>query len=323
MTHSTSFPGLSMVKSALPLGIGVVALAALSLGGCDTASSGSAAKEVQVVATSTVLADLTSQVGGDAIELTSILKPGDDPHVYEPVPKDTIALEKANLILYNGYNLEPNIIKLIQSAGANERALAVGEVVKPLDFQYEGQTRPDPHVWGDVANAIAMTNTIRDALIKLSPENESLFTENAKRLVEQLTALDGWAEDQIATIPQDKRELVTTHDAFQYYANAYGLDVAGTLIGISTEEQPSAQTVSRLVEAIKSTGVPTIFAETTINPALIQTVAEEAGVKLAEQPLYSDSIGAPGSDGDSYIKMIAANTCAIATALQGTCTPFK
>ncbi|HEY9879417.1 MAG TPA: zinc ABC transporter substrate-binding protein, partial [Leptolyngbyaceae cyanobacterium] len=127
MTHPTLFPGLSMVKSALPLGIGVVALAALSLGGCDTASSGSAAKEVQVVATSTVLADLTSQVGGDAIELTSILKPGDDPHVYEPVPQDTIALERANLILYNGYNLEPNIIKLIQSAGANERALAVGE----------------------------------------------------------------------------------------------------------------------------------------------------------------------------------------------------
>ncbi|HEY9762785.1 MAG TPA: zinc ABC transporter substrate-binding protein [Trichocoleus sp.] len=323
MTHSTLLAVLSMVKSVLRLPIGAIVLAALSLGGCDTASSGSAEDEVQVVATSTILADLTTQVAGDAIELKSILNPGDDPHVYEPVPQDTIALEKADLILYNGYNLEPNIIKLIESAGANERALAVGEVVKPLDFRYEGQTRPDPHVWGDVQNAIAMTNAIRDALIELSPENESRFTENARQLVEKLTALDSWTEDQIATIPQDKRELVSTHDAFQYYASAYGLQVAGTLIGISTEEQPSAQTVSKLVEAIKSIGVPTIFAETTINPALIQTVAEEAGVKLADQELYSDSIGAPGSDGDSYIKMIAANTCAIATALQGTCTPFK
>lgn len=314
-----------MVKSALrlPVGVGGFLLVVLSLGGCDATSSGSASEEVQVVATSTILADLTTQVGGDAIQLTSILKPGDDPHVYEPVPQDTIALEKADLILYNGYNLEPNIIKLIQSAGANERAVAVGEVVKPLDFTYEGQTRPDPHVWGDVKNAIAMTNAIRDALIKLSPEDESRFTENARQLVAQLTTLDGWAKAQIATIPQDKRQLVTTHDAFQYYANAYGLEVAGTLIGISTEEQPSAQTVSKLVEAIRGIGVPTIFAETTINPALIQTVAEEAGVKLSDQALYSDSIGARGSDGDSYIKMIAVNTCAIATALQGTCIAFK
>lgn len=112
--------------------------------------------------------------------------------------------------------------------------------------------------------------------------------------------------------------MITTHDAFQYYAQAYGLEVSGTLIGISTEEQPSAKTVQELVTSIKDTGVPAIFAETTINPQLIKTVAEEAGVKLAETKLYSDSIGARGSEGDSYIKMMVSNTRTIVEALGGT-----
>lgn len=297
---------------------------ALGISSCESFSRTRESEAgVRVVVTSTILADLTDRIGGDAIELTGLLNPGDDPHVYEPVPQDTVALEQADLILYNGYNLEPGLIRLMDGAGAQDRALAVGEVVTPLALEYEGQRQPDPHVWGDVENAIAMVNAIRDALIELAPDQESLFTENARQLTEQLTALDTWVEEQIATIPPAQRQLVTTHDAFQYYANAYGLEIAGTLIGISTEEQPSAQTISRLVGAIQATGVPTIFAETTINPALIQTVAAEAGVNLSPTPLYSDSIGAPGSDGDSYLKMIAANTCAIATGLRGSCTPFE
>ena len=116
--------------------------------------------------------------------------------------------------------------------------------------------------------------------------------------------------------------LVTTHDAFQYYARAYGLEIFGTLIGISTEEQPSAQTVRKLADAIQTANVPAIFAETTINPALIQTVAAEAGVKLAERELYSDSLGAAGSDANSYIEMIVANTQTIVESLGGNYTPF-
>lgn len=302
---------------------GGLALVALALMGCGGESSPDASeRSPSVVTTSTILTDLTAQVGGDAIELQGILQPGNDPHVYEPVPQDTIALEQADLILYNGYNLEPGLIKLIQGTGNGAAAVAVGEVVEPLNFEYQGQRQPDPHVWGDVENAIAMTEAIRDALIEVSPENADVFSANAQQLIADLATLDRWIGEQIATIPADQRQLVTTHDAFQYYAQAYGLTVPGTLIGISTEEQPSAQTVSQLVEAVRAAGVPAIFAETTINPALIQTVAEEAGVRLAAQELYADSIGAPGSDGDSYIKMMAANTCTIAVALAGTCEPL-
>jgi manganese/iron transport system substrate-binding protein len=270
------------------------------------------------VATSTPIADWATQVGGDAIEVTSILQPGADPHVYEPVPADSIAFEQADLIFYNGYNLEPNLIRLLNAAGVNARRVAVGEVVPPLDLEKEGKTVPDPHVWGDVSNAVPMVEAIRDQLIELDPEQATLFTENAAAYIAELKQLDGWIETQTATIPSDQRQLVTTHDAFQYYAQAYGLTVAGTLIGISTEEQPSARTVQALVQSIRDLGVPAIFAETTINPQLITTVAAEAGVTLADTKLYSDSIGAPGSDGDSYLKMMAANTRAIVTNLGGT-----
>jgi len=168
-----------------------------------------------------------------------------------------------------------------------------------------------------------MVEAIRDALIEVSPEDREKFTQNAVKLTEELKRLDSWIEQEIKTIPENQRKLVTSHDAFQYYSRAYGLGSAGSLIGISTEEQPSAQTVQKLVESVKAAGVPAIFAETTINPQLIKTVAEEAGVKLAAQQLYSDSIGAAGSDGDSYVKMMSANTRTIVEALGGKYTPFE
>lgn len=275
----------------------------------------------KVVSTSTIIANLTEKVGGDEIEHQGILQPGADPHVYEPVPADSVAFERSDLILYNGYNLEPGLIKLMNAAGVKAEKFAVGEVVKPLDLDYQGKTVPDPHVWGSAKNAIAMVEAIRDRLIALSPEDRAKFSENAAKLIEELQNLDRWITEQIQTIPPNQRQLVTTHDAFQYYASAYGLKVTGTLIGISTEEQPSAQTVSKLSDSIKASKVPAIFAETTINPALIKAVAQEAGVKLAPKQLYSDSIGAPGSEGDTYTKMLVSNTKTIVEALGGKYTP--
>jgi len=276
-----------------------------------------------VVTTSTMITDWTKQVGGDEIKVTGILEPGADPHVYEPVPADSRAMEQADLIFYNGYNLEPELIKVMKGTGiSEEKTFAVAEVITPFDYDYEGQRVPDPHVWGDAENAIAMVNAIRDQLIQLSPEDAAEFRENAAKYTEKLEQLDNWIIQQIQTIPADQRQLVTTHDAFQYYARAYGLEVTGTLIGISTEEQPSAQTVKNLSNAVKESKVPAIFAETTINPALITTVANEAGVQLAQQELYSDSIGAPDSEANSYLGMLRVNTRTIVQNLEGNYTPF-
>lgn len=294
----------------------------LLLVGCTANRDNVESDKPQVVSTSTIIADLTEKVGGDEIEHQGILEPGADPHVYEPTPKDSVALEQADLILYNGFNLEPGIIKMINSTGIKANKYAVGEVVKPLNFEYQGQQEPDPHVWGDVQNAIAMTKAIRDRLIKLSPEDAAEFKANAEELITELQRVDRWISQQIATIPPAKRKLVTTHDAFQYFTRAYGLDMAGTLIGISTEEQPSAQTVKNLANEIRKMQIPAIFAETTINPQLIETVAEEAGVRLAPQELYSDSIGVKGSEGDSYVNMLVANTKSIVESLGGNYQAF-
>lgn len=303
--------------------VAVLLLLGMGLIGCDAANPPSTSEiagdaRPDVVATSTVIADWVAEVGGDQIDLTSILQPGADPHVYEPVPADTIAFEDADLIFYNGYNLEPNLIRLLNAAGVDAERVALGEVVPPLDLQKGSTTVPDPHVWGDVSNAVPMVEAIRDQLIELAPDHSELFTANAAAYISELNQLHDWIAIQTATIPSAQRQLVTTHDAFQYYASAYGLTVVGTLIGLSTEEQPSARTVQQLVSSIQGLGVPAIFAETTINPQLITTVANESGVTLAPQALYSDSIGAPGSDGDSYLRMMAANTRSIVENLGGT-----
>jgi len=289
----------------------------LGLVACNPSVNTTDNQKPKVISTSTIIADLTARVGGEEIDHQDILKPGDDPHVYEPVPADSVALEKADLILYNGYNLEPGLIKMINSTGIQAKKVAVGEAIKPLQLEKEGQKVPDPHVWGSAKNGIIMVEKIRDQLIELSPEDKEIFTENAAQLIRELENLDRWITAAIETIPPSQRQLVTTHDAFQYYAHAYGLKVAGTLIGISTEEQPSAQTVKNLADAIKNLQVPAIFAETTINPTLITTVAEEAGVKLAPQQLYSDSIGSVGTGGDSYVKMLRENTRSIVESLGG------
>ena len=295
----------------------------LGVVGCGPTVPTGEEERLRVVSTSTIISDWVDHVGGEAIAHEGLLEPGVDPHIYEPVPQDSVALENADVIFYNGYDLEPGLIRLVDSVGESAVRVALGEIIPALDFEEDGEIEPDPHVWGDVRHAITMTNHIRDVLSEESPPHESIFQQNAAMFTAELQNLDDWVREQIATIPENNRLLVTTHDAFQYYANAYGLEVLGTLIGISTEEQPSAQTLRQLVDEVRESGVPVIFAETTINPQLITTVAEEAGVELAERELYSDSIGAPGSDGDSYIGAIASNTCTITNALGGSCTPFE
>ncbi|TVQ19533.1 MAG: metal ABC transporter substrate-binding protein [Leptolyngbya sp. DLM2.Bin15] len=303
---------------------GAIALVGLGLWGCGAEPVGEGESDrPRVVTTTTFLADWTQELGGDAIDLVPLMEPGVDPHVYEPVPADTVAIESADLIFYNGYDLEPGLIRIIEATGIDATVVPVAESVSPLDMEDEGQRVPDPHVWGDVSHAVTMVETMRDQLIALLPEERDRIQQNATNYITQLRSLDAWVTEQVATIPANQRQLVTTHDAFQYYARAYGLEVPGTLIGISTEEQPSAQTVQRLVDTIRALNVPAIFAETTLNPQLITTVAQEAGVPLAEQELYSDSLGAPGSRGDTYITMIEANTEAIVVNLGGQFTPFS
>jgi manganese/iron transport system substrate-binding protein len=309
----------------------------------DTSSTQSPATNSdlpKVVATTSVLCDITKQIAGETIALTCLLKPGVDAHVYSPVPEDRKAIENARLILYSGYDLEPDLIKVIQSTSNPAPKIAVAEeaVTKPIigeehehgheehEEHEEGEKEagevPDPHVWHDAGNGILMAEAIEQNLAKLAPNNREIYTKNAEALKAELTQIDSWIKSEIATIPKANRKIVTTHDAMGYYAAAYNIPVEGALQGLSTEEKPTATRVKELVDEVKVTKVPTIFAEVVVNPKLIETVAKESNVKLSDRELYSDSLGEPGSEGETYQKMLVANTETIVNGLGGKSTPF-
>ncbi|XZN95919.1 MAG: metal ABC transporter solute-binding protein, Zn/Mn family [Microcoleus sp.] len=326
--------------------VSVVAVLAIALGlvGCSEKPQASnpvpesrATNLPKVVATTGVICDITKEIAASSIDTICLIKPGDDPHAYQTKPEDRKAIETGNLILYAGYDHEPSIIKLIQSTTNSAPKIAVHQlaVPKPLMGEHEheaehktaakpheaGEKVPDPHVWHNPQNGIRMVEVIRDELKKVAPNNAEIYTTNSAKLIADLQKLDTWIQAQIATIPQAKRKLVTTHDALSYYANAYGFEVAGALQGVTTEEQPTAARIAELSSEIKRAGVPTIFVESTTNPKLMETVAREANVKISDKELYSDELGAPGSGADTYEGMLKSNTCAIVSGLGGNCTP--
>lgn len=314
----------------------------IGLFGCQSATttppetnSTSSSDRPLVVATTSVICDLSRQVAADSIDLKCLVAPGEDPHVYQPKPEDRKAIDTAKLILYAGYNFDPSLIKLIKASSNSAPKVAVHElaVPKPLmgeehehtaqEKHGEGEHTADPHVWHDVKNGIAMVRTIANSLSKIEANNAAVYDRNAKKITDELIQLDSWIRSKITTIPADRRQLVTTHDALGYYVKAYGLDFKGALEGLSTEAAPTAARVSELVKDIEQTGVPTIYAETGNNSQLIETVAKEARVKVSERELYTDGLGEKGSEADTYQKMMIANTRAIVEGLGGKYTAFE
>ncbi|MEE3717835.1 zinc ABC transporter substrate-binding protein [Tumidithrix elongata RA019] len=278
-----------------------------------------------VVATNTVTCGLTKQIAGDTIELKCLIDPGSDPHVYQPKPDDRKAIEAAQLVLYGGYDFEPSLIKLIQATSSSAPKIAVDEIAvpNPQKFNEDGKTVPDPHVWHNAKNGIEIAKTISKNLTALRPDQSETYAQNTIKITNELEQIDSWIKAQIATIPVSSRKLVTTHDALGYYAKAYNLPLEGALSGISTDERPTPTRVKELVKVIKEANVPTIFAEVTINPKLIDAVAKEANVKVSERELFADGLGEKGSEGETYAGMLIANTRTIVEGLGGKYTPFQ
>lgn len=292
--------------------------------GTATTTSSASNTGIKVVATSSVLCDMTKQIAANTVDLTCLIKPASDPHVYEPAPADRKAIEDANLVIYSGYDFEPSLIKLIQSTSNAAPKVAIAEVAVPTPQQFDedGKTVPDPHVWHNAQNGVQMVAAIQSNLAKVAPANAALYAKNAQAMTTELTQIDGWIKSQIATIPEASRKLVTTHDALGYYSKAYGIPIEGALEGVSTEEKPTANRIKELVKTIEDDKVPTIFPELTINPKLIEAVAKEANVKVSDRELYADGLGEAGSEGDTYQKMLIANTKTIVEGLGGKFAPL-
>ncbi len=290
----------------------------------DTAASNVADdSQIDVVASYSVICDLASQIAADAVALNCLIPPDQDPHTYEATPSDRKAVEEADLVFYAGLNFEPAIIEMATASDSEAPKVALHDesVQQIIEVEEEGEIEPDPHVWHDVENGLEMVALIRDNLVAVDPDNADMYTKNAEQLTAELQALDTWIPEQIATIPEEQRRLITTHDAMSYYAKAYGLTVEGTLLGVSTEDEPTAAKINELATSIREKAIPIIFAELTADDRVLKTVADEAGVTISEQVLLSDGLGAEGTSGDTYTGMLVYNTCSIVDGLGGECAP--
>jgi manganese/iron transport system substrate-binding protein len=277
----------------------------------------------KVVVTNTVLCDLTKQIAGNTVDVVCILAAGSDAHVYKLTPEARQSIETGKLVLYGGYDFEPELIKAIKATSNPAPKIAVHEVAvpQPQTFEEDGKSTTDPHVWHNAQNGIKIAKTIGTNLEKLVPAQAAIYQQNTQKLTAELGQLDTWMKSQIDTIPAAKKTLFTTHDALGYYSKAYGIPI-DALEGLSTDEKPNAARAKEMVGKIKKAQVPTIFAELTLNPKLITAIAQEAKVKVAAQEIYADGLGAVASPGGTYQKMLIANTKTIVEGLGGKYTPF-
>jgi ABC-type Zn uptake system ZnuABC Zn-binding protein ZnuA len=278
-----------------------------------------AGERLRVVATTNIVGDVARQVGGDHIDLTVLMGIGVDPHSYVPSPTDTAALHDAHLVLANGAGLEANLDEMLQNAGGSAVRVEVSQGFDLLpaggghDDDAHGDV--DPHVWFSVPAVIHWVDRIEAALGAMEPDNAAYYGQNAGAYRQELEALDGWIQEQVAQVPEANRKLVTSHPVFGYFARRYGFQQIGAVYPLNPSAEPSARDIARLQDAIAQYNVPAIFTESTVNPRLARQVAEDTGIQIVS--LYTGSLGGPGSGAESYVELMRYDVGAIVDALKG------
>ena len=272
-----------------------------------------------VVAITTQIGDFAKNVGGDRIDLDVLLKPNQDAHDFDPEPSQLRAITSADLIFRNGLGLDEFLDDALENAKGDVVVITEGVTTREGGHdkhEDEDAHGADPHVWLSVDNAKVMVENVRDALIELDSANADYYRDNAAKYLGTLDALDRDIRTQVQTIPSACRKLVTNHEVLGYYAEEYGFELVGSVIpSTQSDAQPSAADVADIVSKIKAERVPAIFAEASVNPALVQQVAREAGIKVVND-LYGDSLGPANSPGGTYEGMMRENTRKIVEALK-------
>jgi zinc/manganese transport system substrate-binding protein len=282
---------------------------ALAIVGPARAQDRSAQDRLNVVASFSILADFVRNVGGEGVNVAMLVGPEGDAHVYRPTPADAKKVAEAKLLFINGLGLEGWLPRLVQSAGGKATLVTATNGIAPLKL---GSTA-DPHAWQSVANAKTYVANIRDALTAASPANAAAFRANADAYLAQLDALDGEVRQAVATIPEARRKVISTHRAFGYFAAAYGVEFIAP-VGVSTESEPSARDIAGIITQIKKAKIPAIFLENISDPRLIQRIADETGARIGGT-LYSDSLTAEKGEAPTYIAMVRHNIKALTSAL--------
>jgi zinc/manganese transport system substrate-binding protein len=278
------------------------------------------AGRLRTVATFSILGDLVRQVGGDRVDIVTLVGPDGDAHVYSPTPADARKLAEAKVVFTNGLKLEGWINRLIKSSGTKAPVIEAANGVAPFEEAAESHGRSgghahavDPHAWQNVANAKIYVANIRDALVAADPDGRSTYEANAAAYLGKLDALDAEVKATIQTIPADRRKIITSHDAFGYFEKAYGIDFIAPQ-GVSTEAEASAKDVARIIQQIKREKIRAVFLENIADPRLMERIAKETGARIGDR-LYSDALSGADGPAGTYIDMMRHNIRAFSSAL--------
>jgi len=264
---------------------------------------------VNVVTSFSILGDFVKNVGGERVNVTTLVGPDGDVHVYTPAPADAKKIADAKLLVINGLGLEGWLPRLVQSSGSKAPIIIATKNIAPLKLGSDA----DPHAWQSVANAKKYVTNIRDALGAADPADAETFRANTERYLAELDALDREVREAIGKIPESRRKIISTHDAFGYFASAYGIKFIAPL-GVSTESEASARDIAGIITQIKTAKIPAVFLENISDPRLIRQIAAETGARIGGT-LYSDSLTGEKGDAPTYIDMVRHNIRALTSAL--------
>ena len=276
------------------------------LTGPSHAADGPDIQPVSVVASFSILADMIQQVGGPWVSVQSLAGPDQDAHSFQPTPQDAIKLKEAEIIAINGLKFEEWMHRLIKASGTKAKLLVSSAGVRPLLMPHEkGEIRPDPHAWQDLRNAKLYVKNIASALIEARPQAEAEIKQRASAYLKRCLDMDEQARAAFAELAQERRKLVTNHDAFGYFAEAYGV-VFLSPAGTNSEADVSASGMAALIKQIKSEGIKTLFIENISDDRLIKQIADETGARLGGT-LYADALSTPDGEAPTYLDMMKAN----------------
>ncbi|MCW2098274.1 UNVERIFIED_ORG: zinc/manganese transport system substrate-binding protein [Pseudomonas psychrophila] len=273
------------------------------------------AKPIEAVASFTVIADMVQNVGGDHVHVTSLIGPNGDPHAYEPTPNDAQALKRADLVFVSGLHLEGWLDRLIKASGYQGQPVVLSNGIKTRSMEEDGKRITDPHAWNSAANGVVYVRNIISALQKADPANASDYQAKGEQYIQQLEQLDAYARAQVQAIPSDKRKVLTSHDAFGYFGDAYGVTFLSPL-GFSTETEASAADVGKLIKQIKQEHVSTYFFENSSDPRLVKQIADASGAKPGGE-LYVESLSPADGPAPTYAQMFRYNVDKLTAAMKG------
>jgi zinc/manganese transport system substrate-binding protein len=274
--------------------------------------------KIKAVATISIVGDLARNVGGDRVEVTTLVGPNGDAHVYSPTPGDAKQLAAANIVFVNGLGLEGWMTRLVTASGTKAPMVVVSNGVTPRrmpDEDNPGRMVTDPHAWQSIADAQIYVANIRDGLAAADPAGKAVYDANAQAYLGKLDQLEQEVRAAIAGIPADRRKIITTHDAFGYFGAAYGMSFIAPE-GVSTDAEPSAKDVARIITQIRKRKIPAVFLENITDPRLMAQIARETGARIGGK-LYSDALSEPSGPAGTYIDMMRHNVREFTKALVG------